>query len=291
MKNTLDKSTMNEATPRDWLAAAAGGGQGSGGGGGSGGGKPDGAGDKKGDLYGDQYVLLRDVDPTDGGGSGEPVLDANGQPILVGSNGLPIYYVMNTDGDYEIPADQVAFTQTVELERANVARAPDKVMEKSLDAAMAKIDAASVLSIDPAGRIMCDGVTIDSPLENLALYQSLMTAGGQSSWPAVTQYWPQALQDLLGNDVTSPDWDPSSLLGAAFSKSAPISFDAVLYQNTVLGVNSATQEGGNCRWTISTSATATRKATTTTERPVLMACGCSGMKTPMATAPPWSKCR
>jgi hypothetical protein len=157
---------------------------------------------------------------------------------------LPIYYVMNTDGDYEIPADQVAFTQTVELERANVARAPDKVMEKSLDAAMAKIDAASVLSIDPAGRIMCDGVTIDSPLENLALYQSLMTAGGQSSWPAVTQYWPQALQDLLGNDVTSPDWDPSSLLGAAFSKSAPISFDAVLYQNTVLGVNSATQEGG-----------------------------------------------
>jgi hypothetical protein len=258
MKNTLDKTTINEATPNAWLAAAFGGGQGSGGGGGggsgggsgdgigggSGGGKPVGAGIKKGDLYGDQYVLLRDVDASDGGGNGEPVLDANGQPILVDINGLPIYYVMNTDGDYEIPADQVAFTQTVELERANVARAPDKVMEKSLDAAMAKIEAATVLSVDPAGRIVCDGVTIDSPLENLALYQSLMTAGGQSSWPAVTQHWPQSLQNLLGTDVTSPDWDPASLLGAAFSKSAPISFDAVLYQNTVLGVNSATQVEG-----------------------------------------------
>ena len=266
MKNKMDTSTYNETAPSAWLAAAAGGGKGSGSGGGgsgggsggsgsgggsgdgigggTGGGKPVGAGIKKGDLYGDQYVLLRDVDPTDGGGSGEPVLDANGQPILVGINGLPIYYVMNTDGDYEIPADQVAFTQTVELERANVARAPDKVMEKSLAAAMAKIEGASVLSVDPAGRIVCDGVTIDSPLENLALYQSLMTAGGQSSWPAVTQYWPQALQDLLGNDVTSPDWDPASLLGAAFSKSAPISFDAVLYQNTVLGVNTSTQVGG-----------------------------------------------
>ncbi|WP_312259643.1 hypothetical protein [Limnohabitans sp.] len=272
MKKITDTSMMNEATPSDWLAAAArggsasgggtggggsGGGAGSGGGsggggsgggdgegGGSGGGKPEGAGSKKGDLYGDQYVLLRDVNPTDGGGNGEPVLDANGQPILVGSNGLPIYYVANIDGDYEIPADQVALTQTVDLERANVARAPDKVMEKSLDAAMAKIDAATVLSVDPAGRIVCDGVTIDSPLENLALYQSLMTAGGKSSWPAVIEFWPESLQGLLGPNETSPDWDPASLLGAAFSKSAPISLDAVLYQNTVLGVNTVTQVGG-----------------------------------------------
>ena len=263
MKKITDTSMMNEATPSDWLAAAARGGSGSGGGsggggsgsgagsgggdgegGGSGGGKPEGAGSKKGDLYGDQYVLLRDVNPTDGGGNGEPVLDANGQPILVGSNGLPIYYVANIDGDYEIPADQVALTQTVDLERANVARAPDKVMEKSLEAAMAKIDAATVLSVDPAGRIVCDGVTIDSPLENLALYQFLMTAGGKSSWPAVTEFWPESLQALLGPNEISPDWDPASLLGAAFSKSAPISLDAVLYQNTVLGVNTVTQVGG-----------------------------------------------
>lgn len=155
-----------------------GGGDGEGGGGGTGGGKPPGAGSKKGDLYGDQYILLRDVDPSDGGGSGEPVLDANGQPILVGSDGSLIYFEANTDGDYEIPATSLPYVQEVELERANVARAPDKVMEKSLVEALEKIETASIVSVDPAGRIVCDGVTIDSPLENLALYKYLMTAGG-----------------------------------------------------------------------------------------------------------------
>ena len=43
-------------------------GEGGSGGKGGGGGKPDGAGSKKDDLFGDQYVLLRDVDPSDGGG-------------------------------------------------------------------------------------------------------------------------------------------------------------------------------------------------------------------------------
>lgn len=214
------------------------------GGAGMGGGKPPGAGSKKGELYGDQYVLLRDVDPTDGGGSGEPVLDENGQLILVGSNGSLIYFEANAEGEYEIPAASLPYVQEVELERANVARAPDKVMEKSLAAAMEKIEVASVVDVDPAGRIVCDGTTIDSPLENLALYTYLMTAGGQSSWPDVVEFWPEEFQALVGDNLLDPDWDPSSLLGAAFSKSLPVTLDAVLYQNTTLGVNEVTQAGG-----------------------------------------------
>ena len=221
-----------------------GGGGGEGGGGGMGGGKPPGAGSKKGDLYGDQYIVLRDIDPADGGGSGEPVLDENGQLILVGSNGSLIYFEQNIDGDYEIPAEALPYVQEVELERANVARAPDKVMEKSLAAAMEKIEAAAVIDTDPAGRIVCDGITIDSPLENLALYTYLMTAGGESSWPAVVEFWPEEFQALVGANLLDPNWDPSSLLGAAFSKSLPVSLDAVLYQNTTLGVNEVTQVGG-----------------------------------------------
>ena len=209
---------------------------GSGNGKGQGGGRPEnpGSGSDKGDLYGDQYVLLRDFNPADGGGNGESVLDANGQPILVGSDGSLIYFEMDpATGDYEIPADKVDLVQEVELGRANVARAPDAVMQKSLDEAMSKIMAATVVGTDAAGRITVDGVAIDSPLENMALYQYLMTAGGQQSWVSVQNYWPESIAAL-------PNWDPSSLLGAAFDKFTPISIDAVLYQNTTLGVNLVT---------------------------------------------------
>jgi hypothetical protein len=218
-----------------------GGGHGGGGGGGQGGGG--GGGSTTGDLYGDQYVFLRDLDPSDGGGSGEPVLDGNGNPILVGTNGEPIYYVANADGDYEIPAEDLIFAQTVELERANVARAPDKVLEKSLGEALAKIEAAAVVTTDAAGRVVCDGAAIDSPLENLALYQHLLTNGGTTDWSGVVAgagtNWPDALAALLGTG-----WDPSALLGAAFSKESPISMDAVLYENTTLGVNATSTVNG-----------------------------------------------
>lgn len=209
---------------------------GSGNGKGQGGGRPDnpGGGSDKGDLYGDQYVLLRDLNPSDGGGNGEPVLDSNGQPILVGSDGSLIYFELDpATGDYEIPADKVDLVQEVELGRANVARAPDSVMQKSLDEAMSKIMAATVVDTDAAGRITVDGTAIDSPLENLALYQYLMTAGGQQSWTAVQAYWPAQIAAL-------ENWDPSSLLGAAFDKFSPVTMDAVLYQNTTLGVNQVT---------------------------------------------------
>lgn len=231
--------------PTEYLARGPGGGGGGGGGGSGGhGGGGGGGGGAKGDLYGDQYVVLRDLDPSNGGGNGEPLHDANGQLILVGTNGAPIYFVQDAAGDYVIPPDQLPLTQTVELGRANVARAPDSVMAKSLDSALAKIEGASTITTDPAGRIMADGVTIDSPLENLALYRHLMTAGGQSSWPAVTQYWPDELKALIGAGGADPDWDPSSLLAAAFDKTAPISMDAVLYENTTLGVNATAQIGG-----------------------------------------------
>lgn len=238
--DSLATDTLSAALARGPGGGGGGGGHGGGGqGGGGGGGKP-----ITGDLYGDQYVLLRDVDPTDGGGNGEPVLDENGQPILIGTDGRLIYFVEGVEGDFEIAPEDLPYTQTVELERANVARAPDRVMEKSLTEALAKVDAATEISVDPAGRILCDGVAIDSPLENLALYKYLMTAGGDSTWPEVTEHWPDAFKALLGGNLLDPAWDPSSLLGAAFSKESPITLDAVLYENSVLGVNGVSTVNG-----------------------------------------------
>ncbi|WP_194136099.1 hypothetical protein [Salipiger mangrovisoli] len=232
-----------------------------GGGQGNGSGKPQGAGTMKGDLYGDQYVLLRDLDPSDGGGNGEAVLDTfntEAQPVLVGvdpanpDDPFPIYFEEDAEGDYELPALMLPFVQEVELDRANVARAPASVMAHALEEALGKVETADEITTDTAGRIMysTDGgatfATIDSPLENLALYQHLMTTSGGSAgaWPDVTDTWEQPFLDLLGGNMTDPDWDPSALLGAAWSKEGKITLDALLYENTTLGVNVADSATG-----------------------------------------------
>ncbi|MBE9638806.1 hypothetical protein IQ782_18275 [Salipiger pacificus] len=215
----------------------------------------------KGDLYGDQYVLLRDLDPSDGGGNGEAVLDTfntEAQPVLVGvdpanpDDPFPIYFEEDAEGDYELPALMLPFVQEVELDRANVARAPASVMAHALEEALGKVETADEITTDTAGRIMysTDGgatfATIDSPLENLALYQHLMTTSGGSAgaWPDVTDTWEQPFLDLLGGNMTDPDWDPSALLGAAWSKEGKITLDALLYENTTLGVNVADSATG-----------------------------------------------
>jgi hypothetical protein len=40
-----------------------------------------------------------------------------------------------------------------------------------------------------------------------------------------------------------PGWDPSALLGAAWSKTGEITLDAMIYENTTLGVNEVTGSG------------------------------------------------
>lgn len=210
---------------------------GSGGGGGGGGG---------GDLYADLYVLLRDLDPSDGGGNGEPVLDANGQTIPVGLDTMsgstfPIYYTEIAPGDYEIPADLLPYLQPVVLERVNVIRSPG-VLESALEEALAKITAATTITTDFAGRIVADGATIDAPNENIALYQLIMTAGGVNSWTDVEA---NAAANLPAQIVALLDsgWDPTGLLGGAAAKETPFSMDAVITMHSIAGINEVTGSG------------------------------------------------
>lgn len=197
-----------------------------------GGGKPVGAGSKKGDLFGDMVVLLR---------------DANGEPILVDGLVQVIAYVYDASG-YLVPlrdadgnlvvipytetgdlATQVTIGTTtydvfgaeVDLGRLSVARSPSKVLNHALDEALAKLVSGTV-TVDATGRLLVDGVTIDSPLENLALYDQYMSTG-----------------TLPG--VTLPDgFDPAALLAAAADKTGTILVDTVVYTNSILGINSGT---------------------------------------------------
>ena len=195
-----------------------------------GGGKPAGAGTKKGDLFGDMVVVLRDA-------NGVPILNADGlvQPIayVYDANGNLVRYVVDgkqvtipydAEGNLLTTVNGVSvYTAEVDLGRLSVARAPEKVLTHSLDEALAKLTAANaVIGLDAAGRLTVNGVAIDSPLENLALYDTYMKTG---TLPGVT---------LPAN------FNPAALLAAAADKTGSISVDTVVYMDSILGINSGT---------------------------------------------------
>ncbi len=180
-----------------------------------GGGQPEGAGVKKGDLYGDLYVILRND-------NGEPILTPEGwvQPVDADGNLIPLNEEGEVDPQYEDLLIEVEFG------RLSIARAPSKVIEHALNEALATIYSADSLKLDAAGRLVAvlpDGTekTIDSPLENLALYEALMVNG---ELPGVVL--PASTMDMA-----------ASFLGGAADKTGELTIDTVVYLNSVLGIN------------------------------------------------------
>jgi len=192
--------------------------------------KPGGAGTKKGDLYGDMVVILRDANGVpilNSTGLVQPmayVYDANGNlvPYLVDGKQVTIPY--DAEGNLLTTVNGVSvYTAAVELGRLSVARAPAKVLDHSLTEALAKLTTSgAVIGLDAAGRLTVNGVAIDSPLENLALYKTYMTTG-----------------TIAG--VTLPTgFNPAALLAAAADKTGSISVDTVVDMNSILGINNLT---------------------------------------------------
>ncbi|WP_415225138.1 hypothetical protein [Psychromonas sp.] len=160
-------------------------------------------------LYGDLWVLLRDE-------YGLPILDENGceQPIasepiavlddqdapVLDAEENPIFtnIVPMVAGECEVDPEFEGYTMEVEIGRMNVVRSsannPD-VLARSLAEAIKNINAADSISLDLSGRLvltsntdildeltgltttLSEDHTIDSPLENLALYMALITEG------------------------------------------------------------------------------------------------------------------
>jgi hypothetical protein len=201
-----------------------------------GGGKPFGAGTKKGDLFGDMYILLRDE-------NGVPLADEAGEELVVafyydstgalvpvtGTDGNLVAIPRNEEGDLltSVTVGETTYEVVpgeVELGRMSVSRSPSKVTDHALEEALSKLTAdGAVIALDSTGRLTVDGTTIDSPLENLALYVKYMTTG---TLPGIT---------------TLPEgFDPAALLAAAGDKTGTISIDTVVYVNSILGINTGT---------------------------------------------------
>ena len=195
---------------------------------GAGGGQPPNAGSTKGDIFGDLWVILRDA-------NGVPILTDEGYVQPLDADGNPI--ALDEEGH---PVDE-ALTTEVELGRLNVGRAPSRVLQTRADEVIAVLSSATDISTDAAGRLVLtvDGEekTIDSPLENLAIYVSLLTAG---SIPGLTP------DDLAGTDFdflvdgayTQADLDASAaFLAAATDKTGEFTTDEIAYIDAFLGIN------------------------------------------------------
>ena len=153
---------------------------------------------KRGDLFGDMYVILRDP-------NGVPILNADGfvQPIDADGNPIPL--------DEEGAPIDPDLAIEVELGRLNVGRAPSSVLDRRAQEVITLLNEATAIETDAAGRLVLtvDGEikTIDSPLENLAIYVALMTTG---SIPGVTDLPGTEYDHLVDGQLT-----PEDLISAA----------------------------------------------------------------------------
>jgi hypothetical protein len=200
-----------------------------GGKGGMGGGRPDQAGSKRGDDFGDLWIVLRDD-------NGVPILSAAGfvQPLDADGDLIPL----DEEGH---PVDE-SLTQEVELGRLNVGRAPTSVLDRRAEEVIVLLNSATAVSVDAAGRLVLtvDGEdkTIDSPLENLAIYVALMTSG---TIPGVDDLPGTDFDFLVDGVFTAADLAMTdSFLAAATDKTGVFTTDEIAYINAFLDINTVT---------------------------------------------------
>ncbi len=190
------------------------------------GGKPATAGSTRGDLFGDLYVILRDD-------NGVPILTPEGfvQPIDADGNPIPL--------DAEGAPIDPSLAIEVELGRLNVGRAPTSVLDRRAEEVITMLNDATEITLDAAGRLVLtvDGVakTIDSPLENLAIYVALMTTG---TIPGVDDLPGTEFDHLVDGVFTTADMlSAASFLAAGSDKAGELTTDEVAYINAFLDIN------------------------------------------------------
>ena len=147
-----------------------------------------------------------------------------------------------TEDEVEVCDPQPAYASYVseaDLERLNLTRAPDAVLERKLAELELRLAAADTISLDSAGRITTDidgdvdelglpipPASIDASPDGAAMYYSLMTTGaipGLATSPA----------EVEGFDA----WMlAAGAVGTAASKEVPLDIDAIEYYNRVSSV-------------------------------------------------------
>jgi hypothetical protein len=128
-----------------------------------------------------------------------------------------------------------ACTQEVDFGRINDARSPPEVFESQLEDAVVTLATADCVTLDPAGRLVASNVddttldnlakTIDSPLQNLAIYREMVLNGFIGASPGLP---------LPGGNYLNT---AARGLGAASDKSGGVDVDLVAYLNQIMGLS------------------------------------------------------
>jgi hypothetical protein len=122
-------------------------------------------------------------------------------------------------------------TQEVDFGRINEARSPESVFASQLEDVVVNLATADCRTLDPAGRMVAsrlgddppvESKTIDSPLQNLAIYRELMLTGDIGApLPAGAGTLDTAARGL----------------GAANDKGGEVNVDLVAYVNQIMGLS------------------------------------------------------
>lgn len=172
------------------------------------------------------------------------------------SYGIPDYavYLIPLNAECEIPEAYPTWGEQVEeidSGRLNMARTTQSVIDAAYAEAIATIKTAEAISLDAAGRLVLkisetvDGVevvrfkTIDSPRENLALYQKLMQKGCLSDLVEAEALFLGPLAPLVvcGDPIEDDLLRAASFFAGAADKFGHVGIDEVIYVNTMLSIN------------------------------------------------------
>jgi hypothetical protein len=216
------------------LAQGNGGGGGGKGGGDGGGTPPD---------YGDLIILYRDE-------WGKPIVDPMTmcqQPIAFTENvGCPddgagliwndidnIWIVPTNPDTCAIEMSFATCTDEADFGRTNLARSSDEVLASQLEDVIINLAIADCTSLDPAGRLVYSRYvgdelktgTIDSPLQNLAVYKQLVRTG--------------SIGVTLPEGATAKETAARGF-GVAMDKAGEVNVDLLVYLNEILGLTEGT---------------------------------------------------
>ena len=271
--------------------------------------------DGSGDAYSDLYIVLRDPDgvpikvtfPTAEGtvecvqpisysliptiGDVTPVATENpvdGRDVylvpLVGELAPTAPLIAAAEEEVEAEpcdpqSDFSAYVSEVELERLNLVRTTDTVLWKKLIEVGARLNDAVAITLDGAGRITTDGVTIDASPDHAAIYAAnfmepypdptAKDGGKLNGGPGglmdtgTIRYWDaEAGADTngdgtpdgafvypLGQTAQVSEFDEwmlaAAAIGTAAGKSVPITIDTIAYYNRVAAPNSDISDWGH----------------------------------------------